>query len=111
MDAASRGIGWQGRTAIPYRSDDVEEATQNRISDWNRNGCTGRAHLRVAREAGGCLKRDAADRRRIDVAVHFEDQRFGPIPFDNQGGVNRRKRIAVETHVNDRASNRNDRSH
>ena len=61
VDTATWGIGWQGRTAVPYRSDDVEETAQNRISDRNRNGRTGRTHLRVAREARGCLKRDAAD--------------------------------------------------
>ena len=39
------------------------------------------------------------------------NQRFGPIPFDDQGRVNQRKRFAVESHVNDGASNRYDCSH
>ena len=74
MDAAAWGIGWQSRTAIPCRSDDVEEASQNRISDGNRHGRTGRAHFRVARETRSRLKRDAADYHGIDVTVHFEDR-------------------------------------
>jgi len=99
-------IDWQGGAPVSYRSDDVEEAPQNRISDRYGNRCAGCAHMCVAGEARGCLKRDAADRHGIDVAVHFQGQRFGPIPFDNQGGVDRRKHIAAETHVNDSASNR-----
>lgn len=110
MDTAAWGIGWQSRTAIPCRSDDVEQATQNRVSDGNRNGRTGRAHFRVARETRSRLKRDAADRHRIDVTMHLEDQRFGPIPFDNQCRVDGWKPTAAETHVNDRASNRHDYS-
>ncbi|MGO8912848.1 MAG: hypothetical protein ACLQDM_26485 [Bradyrhizobium sp.] len=42
------------------------------------------------------------------MAVHFEHQPFGPIPFDDQGGVDGRQRFAVETNVNDGASNRYD---
>ena len=55
VDAATWGVGRQGRTAIPNRSDNVKEAPQNRISDRHRNGSAGRAYLRVAREAGGSL--------------------------------------------------------
>ena len=92
------------------RSDDVEETTQNRISDGNRNRRTGRTHFCAARKTRSCLKRDAADCDGIDVAMHFEDERFRPIPFDNQGRVDRRQRTVAETHVDDSTSNRHDRS-
>ena len=111
VDAASRSIGWQGRSAVPHRPDHVEETTQNRISDWDRNWRTCRAHRRAAGEARGRLERDAADRRGIDMAMHFEDQRFRPVPFDDQRGVDRRKHVALEAHVHDGASNRHDRTH
>ena len=89
VDAASRRIGRQGGSAVPDRPDDVEETTQNRIADRNRDRCSRRAHLRAAGQARGRLERDAPNRPGIDVAMHFEDQRFRPIPFDDQGGVDR----------------------
>ena len=44
----------------------------------------------------------------VQMAVHLEDQRLGAVPFDDQGGVDRRQRLALETHVDDGASNRYD---
>ena len=82
-------IGWERRPAIADRPDHVEQAAQNRVADRNGNGRACRAHRRAAGEARGRLKRDAADGHGIDMAVHFEDQRLGPVPFDDQGGVDR----------------------
>jgi hypothetical protein len=90
VDTASRGIGWEHRPAVADRPDHIEQAPQNRLAHWNRNGRPCRAHPRAAGEACGRLERDSADGRGIDMAMHFEDQRFGPVPFDDQGGVNRR---------------------
>jgi hypothetical protein len=40
--------------------------------------------------------------------MHFKDQRFGPVPLDDQGGVDRRQYVTLEAHVHDGASNRYD---
>jgi hypothetical protein len=42
------------------------------------------------------------------MAMHFEDKRLRPVPFDDQGGVDRRQHLAVEAHVHDGASDRDD---
>jgi hypothetical protein len=110
VDTATGGLGWQGRAAVPYRSDDVEKTPQNRISDRYRNGRAGRTYLRAARETSSRLKRNAANGHGVDVAVHLEDQRLGPTPFDDQGSVDRRQCLAGEAHVYDGASHRYDRS-
>ena len=105
VDTPTRGIGRQGRAAVPNSSDNVEETPENRIADRHRNGCAGRTHLRVARQTCCCLKRDASDRNGIDMAVHFEDQRLRPIPFDDQRTVDGRQRLMLEADVNDGAAN------
>jgi hypothetical protein len=39
------------------------------------------------------------------VAVHFENQRRAAFAFKDQGGVDRRQRLTVESDVHDRAAN------
>jgi hypothetical protein len=38
--------------------------------------------------------------------MDFENQRFGPVPFDDHATVDRRQRGAVEQHVHDGAADR-----
>ena len=45
------------------------------------------------------------------MAIHFQDQRVGPAPLDDQGSVDRWHRLAVEPHVHDGASNGYDYTH
>jgi len=66
---------------------------------------------RAASETGGRLERDSAHRDGIDVTVHFQDKRFGPVPLDDQGRVDRRQHVSVEAYVHDSASNRYDCAH
>ena len=108
VDAAARRVGWERRPAIADSPDHVEQAPQNHVANRNRNGRPGRAHPGAAGEARGRLECDAADGHGIDMAMHLEDQGFGAVPFDDQGGVDRRQRLTLEAHVHDGASNRYD---
>ena len=85
----SGGSGGPRSRSVPTH---VEQAAQHRVADRHRDRRAGRAHRGAAGEAGGRLQRDAAHGRRIDVAVHFQDQRLRPVPLDDQGGVDRRQR-------------------
>jgi hypothetical protein len=40
--------------------------------------------------------------------MHFENQRLGPIPLDDQRSIDRRKQFVRKAYVNDGASNRYD---
>ena len=45
------------------------------------------------------------------MAVHFQNQSFRPVPFDDQGGVNRWRGLRLEGHVDHGASNRSNDAH
>jgi transposase-like protein len=60
------------------------------------------------KSAGGRLEGNGAHGYRIEMAVHFENQSFRPVPFDDQSGVNRWRRLPLEGHVDHGASNRSD---
>jgi hypothetical protein len=65
-------------------------------------------HLRASRETGGGLKCDAAHCSCVGVAVNLQNQRFRPVPADDQGGVDLRQDEPIEAHLHHGAANRYD---
>ena len=108
VDAAAGRVRRQRRPAVPHGSDQFEQESQDRLPDRNGDGLPRRANLRAPNQPRSCLQRYAADGHGIDVAMHFQHQRFRFVPLDDQGGVDRSQRMPVEAYVDDRSSDRLD---
>ena len=83
MDGATRRVARQGRSRVPHRTDDVEEAPQHRFADGHGHRGTRRRDLDAAGESGRRLQRDRADGSRIDVAMNLEGEGLRQVPSDD----------------------------
>ena len=96
-----RGRGWSRRRRAAGRAPRRRPAPKS-ARRWRAPWCRARGRRSPAtRWRARC---------RIDVAVHLQHQRFGPVPVDDQRGIDRRRDSALEAHVHDGAANRYDRA-
>ena len=96
MDWRTRHIERQRRAAIANISDDIEKPAEHRVSDRHRDRISGCAHQHAAPQTGSGLKRNPADRALVEMGLHLDDETFWPVPFDDQGFVERRQVCNVD---------------
>ncbi len=86
----------------------IEQPPQHRVAHRHGHRATQRANQSAAPQPRRRRQGDGAQRRRVEMALHLDDQRPRPIPFDAQRFVDRRQRSAVESNLHHRPLQRHD---
>jgi hypothetical protein len=110
MDWRARHVGGQRRAAVANISGDIEKPAEHGVSDRHHDRTSARSHGHAAPKAGGGLKRNPADRALVEMSLHLDNEIFRPVPFDDQGFVERRQFGRLEGNVDDGAAYREDLS-
>ena len=108
MDGRARHVRRQRRAVIADAAGDIQETTEHGIADRHGDRMSRRAHRHSAFQPGGLLKRDAANRRLVEMRLNLHDQGPGPVPFDDQGLIELRKGGVLKGDVDNRASHGKD---
>jgi len=104
MDWRARHIGRQRRAAVANISGDIEKPAEHGASDRHRDRISSCAHWHAAPKAGSGLKRNPADGALVEMGLHLDNEIFWPVPFDDQGFVERRQFGLLERNVDDGAA-------
>ena len=93
----------EGRPAVAGLAGDGEQPAEHLIADRHGERAAGRARGHAPPQPGGRLQRDGADMALVEVALHLDHQRLGPVPFDDQRLVDCRQTAGFEGDVDDSA--------
>jgi hypothetical protein len=110
MDWRARYVGRQRCAPVANISGDIEKPAEHGVSDRHRDWISAGAHRNAPPKTRSGLKRNPADGTLVEMGLHLDNEIFWPVPFDDQGFVERRQFGRLEGDIDDGATYSDDLS-